>query len=206
MDEEEKHRKSEEEKAKEDHKDHKDSSDSTHNQKQHDNRSNEAKKKELEKLLKEMKKIEQKQKKQSPKGPRMVKIEFGSIFHPNPLVNFLMYYLLNLVVIYSLFEVFSFVEYEDDLPTILLFVVAYTVFETVFRQYLVFNHFRFVLRTFGFIFFFGYLSIFYILDSYVFTTIGFVNETLLIIFVGMFIVFRYLLAQMVKQLLFKMKG
>ncbi|MFW6298575.1 MAG: hypothetical protein ACOC14_02730 [Bacillota bacterium] len=203
MDEEEKRPKQEDETPK---KTSEEESNSHQDEKQTDHRSNEAKKKELEKLLKEMKKIEQKQKKKSPKGPKMVKIEFGSIFHPNPFVNFLMYYLLNLVVIYSLFEVFSFVEYPDDLITILLFVVAYTMFETVFRQYLVFNHFKFVLRTFGFIFFFGYLSIFYLLDSYLFTTIAFVNETLLIIFVGMFIVFRYLLAQMVKQLLFKMKG
>ncbi|MFW5914051.1 MAG: hypothetical protein ACOCSM_03210 [Bacillota bacterium] len=203
MDEEEKRSKSEEETSK---KTSQEESDNNQQEEKQDNRSNEAKKKELEKLLKEMKKIEQKQKKKSPKGPKMVKIEFGSIFHPNPVVNFIMYYLLNLVVIYSLFEVFSFVEYQDDLTTILFFVVAYTMVETVFRQYLVFNHFRFVLRTFGFIFFFGYLTIFYLLDSYIFTTIAFVNETLLIIFVGMFIVFRYLLAQIIKQLLFKMKG
>lgn len=168
--------------------------------------SNNIKKKELEKLLKQMKEIEKKQKKKSPKGPKMVKIEFGSVFHPNILLNFLMYFLLNLVVIYTLFEVFSFVEYRDNLTTILLFVLAYTGLEMLFRQYLVLNHFKFVLRTFGFVFFFGYLSIFYLLDSYLFTEIRFVNETLLIIYVGMFIVIRYLLAQFVKKLLFRMKG
>jgi hypothetical protein len=182
-----------------------DKEDGNHN----DPSSNDIKKKELEKLLKQMKEIEKKQKKQSPKGPKgpkMVKIEFGSVFHPNILLNFLMYFLLNLVVIYTLFEVFSFVEYKDNLITILLFVLAYTGLEMLFRQYLVLNHFKFVLRTFGFVFFFGYLSIFYLLDSYLFTEIRFVNETLLIIYVGMFIVIRYLLAQFVKQLLFRMKG
>lgn len=168
--------------------------------------SNNIKKKELEKLLKQMKELEKKQKKKSPKGPKMVKIEFGSVFHPNILLNFLMYFLLNLVVIYTLFEVFSFVEYRDNLITILLFVLAYTGVEMLFRQYLVLNHFKFVLRTFGFVVFFGYLSIFYLLDSYLFTEIRFVNETLLIIYVGMFIVMRYLLVQIVKQLLFRMKG
>lgn len=202
---EEKNRHQKDEKKDEDKHEHEDSQEEE-KQQQDNHASNEEKKKELEKLLKQMKEIEKQQKQQSPKGPKIVKVEFGGVFHPNPLLNFLMYFFLNLVVIYTVFEVFPFVEYADDLLSIGLFVLVYTGLEMLFRQYLVFNHFKFVLRTLGFIFFFGYLSIFYLLDTYFFARIAFVNETFLIIFVGMFIVVRYLLAQMIKQMLFKMKG
>lgn len=137
----------------------------------------------------------------------MIKIEFGTMFHRNPFLNLLMYFSLNLVVIYSIMQLFDFVEFTEDLAVILLFVLAYTVMEVAFRQYLVKNHFKFVLRTLGFVFFFGYLSIFYLLDAYVFEEyIRFVNETLLVIFVGFFIVFRYILSTLVKAMLIKMKG
>lgn len=163
---------------------------------------------ELKQLLKEMKKLEvQNKKSKNNKGPKMIKLEFGTLFHGNPILNVLMYFFLNLVVIYSIMELFDFVEFTADLMVIFLFVLTYTVLEVTFRQYLVKHHFKFVLRTLGFVFFFGYLSIFYLLDAYVFEeNIRFVNETLLVIFVGFFIVFRYILSILVKTLLIKMKG
>lgn len=162
----------------------------------------------LKRLLKEMKKLEaQKKSSKKNKGPKMIRLEFGTLFHRNPVLNLLMYFFLNLVVIYSIMELFDFVEFKAELLVILLFVLTYTVLEVAFRQYLVKHHFKFVLRTLGFVFFFGYLSIFYLLDAYVFEeNIRFVNETLLVIFVGFFIVFRYILSMLVKTLLIKMKG
>ena len=162
----------------------------------------------FKKLVEEMKQLKkQKNAKKKPKGPKIIKVEIGTLFHNNPLFNLLMYFSLNLVVIYSIMELFDFVKFKADLIIVLLFVLTYTVIETAFRQYLVKNHFKFVLRTFGFVFFFGYLSIFYLLDVYIFEeNIRFVNETLLVIFVGFFIVFRYILSTLVKTLLIKMKG
>jgi len=184
------------------------SEDKKHSNKDSSEKKDQLSEAELKQLLKEMKKLEsQKKGGKKPRGPRMIKIEFGTMFHRNPVVNLLMYFSLNLVVIYSIMELFDFVEYRTNLTIILLFVLVYTILEAMFREYLVRHHFKFVLRTLGFVFFFGYLSIFYLLDAYVFEEyIRFVNETLLVIFVGFFIVFRYILSTLVKSFLIKMKG
>lgn len=162
--------------------------------------------KQLEELLEAMREIEaskQKQKKKPKKHKRMIAIEFGTMFHSNFIINFMAYYSLNLLVIYAVVTLFNFGNFRD-LTSVLLFVLAYTVFELLFRTYVLLNHFKFVLRTFGFIFYFGYVTIFYLIEQYLFPrSVVFFDASLLLVFVGMFIVFRYAITQLSKRVTFR---
>ncbi len=161
--------------------------------------------KELKKLLETLKELEEEKKRQRDTKPsRMIRLEFGTAYHRNPLVNFLMYYLMNLVVMLVLLELFGFVDYDRSLGHIFLFVAVYTFLEMLFRNYVLFNHFRFVMQTVGFIFFFGYLTIFYVVEHFIFPDlITFEGVTFIIIFMGAFIVFRYILAHLIKRIILK---
>jgi hypothetical protein len=159
-------------------------------------------KEQLENLLKAIKAVEEEKKKRK-KGskPPLIAIEFGMAFHRNLILNFLAYYTINLLVIYSVIEGFGFGTFSN-LYAVLLFVLAYTVTEYIFRIYILLNHIQFVIRTFGFIFYFGYLTLFYIIDVYLFpNSVSFITETLFVVFVGMFVVFRYLLTQVIKNIM-----
>ena len=163
-------------------------------------------KKQLEALLKSIKALEEAKKQKSKKQNKrrnLIAIEFGSIFHRNFIINFLGYFMLNLTVIYTVMTVFSFGRF-DDLQAVLLFVLTYTVVETLFRTYILMNHFKVVIRTLGFIFYFGYLTIFYILNVYLFpNSVQIFEDVNLVVGVGMFIVFRYLLTKVFRDLMFR---
>ena len=171
-----------------------------------DNEERKDKEKELEDLLKTLKKLEEEKQKTSRKrkGPsRMIMVEFGATFHSNGLINFLMYFSMNLVVIMGLFELFNLVDFQRDLFSVLLFVLLYTFLEMLFRNYVLLNHFRFVMRTFGFIFFFGYLTLFFLLERYAFGFITFPTETHIILFVAVFITVRYVLSHLIRHAVLK---
>ncbi|TVP94396.1 MAG: hypothetical protein EA374_06840 [Acholeplasmatales bacterium] len=162
--------------------------------------------KQLEALLKAIKAIEAEKKKKGAKPPKkrpVFAIEFGGVFHSHPLVNLSMYYLLNLTVIYGVTTLFGFGTFAN-LVTVLLFVLSYTLVETFFRAYVIMNHFRFVLQTFGFIFYVGYLTLFFLIDWFIFpNSVSFVNATVFVVFVLMFVFFRYVIAQLLKRLMLK---
>ncbi len=161
--------------------------------------------KELKKLLETLKALEEEKKRRRGQKPsRMIRLEFGTAFHRNPLLNFLMYYFMNLVVMLSLLELFGFVDYDRSLGHIFLFVTVYSFLEMLFRNYVLYNHFRFVMQTMGFIFFFGYLTIFYVVEHFIFPNlIIFEGVTFIIIFMGAFTVFRYILAHLIKRIILK---
>ncbi len=166
--------------------------------------------KQLEELMDTLRRLEEEKRrsrKQKQRAGRVIMIEFGSVFHHNPLLNFAMYFLLNLVVFVALFELLGFIDFGRELQRFLLFVLTYTFLETLFRNYVLFNHFRFVLRTMGFILFFGYLTLFFLLEQYLFDDIiAFASEAQLIVFVGMFIVIRYLLSHLIRHIILKAMG
>ncbi|MFW6319314.1 MAG: hypothetical protein ACOC1L_03935 [Bacillota bacterium] len=161
--------------------------------------------KKLEELLKTIKALEEK-KKQEGKKPRkknVIAIEFGSIFHHNPWLNLLGYFVLNMTVIYTVITVFQFGEF-DTLLTVILFSFSYTLLEFAFRTYILMRHFKVVLKTFGFIFYFGYLTIFYILNTYVFVeNVAIYDEVSIVVFVGLFILTRYIISKLIRQFVFR---
>ena len=152
----------------------------------------------LEELLKALDAAEKQKRTKRRKGI-YIAFDLGGFMHPFLPLNFLAFYMLNLTLIYSVAELFRFGSF-DTLSAVLLFVLVYTALEMLFRYYMVFKHVKIVLRTMGFIFYFGYLTLFYLIDVYVFPhSVRFMNETLLIVFVGMFIVFRAIAMQLIRQ-------
>jgi len=171
--------------------------------KEQDDKTDEEKLKDLMNAIEELEKKSGNKKRKKP----VLFIEFGGVFHRNPLLNYLMYYTLNLVVIYGVITLFDFGAFSPQLWVPLAFVLIYTAAETFFRQYIMLRHFRFALRSLGFIFFFGYLTLFYLIDVYLFgDLLIFYNETLLVVFVGMFVVFRYLLSYIIKYVILKQRS
>jgi hypothetical protein len=156
---------------------------------------NRSKEEELEELREVIKKIEelQKQKGQKPKQPKrpFIALEFGGVFHHNRIINFIFSYILNFTFAYFVIELFDFAEYNDILYVALLMLI-YSVLEEIFKTYILIKHFPLIIRSFGTIFFFGYILLFYILDQYVFiNTFNFINATLFTFFVIIFTIARY---------------
>lgn len=157
---------------------------------------------ELEELLKAIEELEKhtedNKKKKPPKKP-FIAVEFGGVFHPNRVINFLFGFLVNLTVAFTVIEVFSLATY-DEFYYIVLFMLAYSAMEYVLRLYLLINHFKWIIRSFGTIFYFGYIIIFYVLDYYVFTnTIEFDQGILLMVFITMFTIVRYFVALTIRK-------
>lgn len=157
----------------------------------------------IDELMRELQKLEQEKQSKEPnkkgKMPKMITIEFGGVFHPNLIVNTLFYFILNLAIMSVLFELLSFAVYQDSIY-IIMFVAAYTLLEMMFRIYMMMHHLRLVFKTFGLIFYIGYLFIFYVLDTFVFERyLYFLNETLLVVFVAIFALIRYVISFYIRQ-------
>ena len=152
-----------------------------------------AEKEELESLLKAIEELEKLKAKEKKKPRNLISIEFGGVFHNNIYINFVFSFILNLTLIYLIIEIFNFAEYTDIIFVVILALV-YTFFETIYRTYILFNHFSFVIKSLGFVFYFGYVAIFFMLDVYAFgDSFSFGNETLLIAFVAVFTLVRYII-------------
>jgi len=150
----------------------------------------------LEELREVIKKIEelQKQKEQRPKRPRRpyLAIEFGGVFHHNIYVNFTFSLIVNFTLAFFIIEIFNFAKYIDIIYMVGL-VFVYTLLEELYKKYILMRHFPLIIRSFGTVFYFGYLVIFFILDQYVFIhSFDFINGTLLAFFVLIFTIVRYL--------------
>ena len=153
-------------------------------------------KEELASLLKAIEEFEKRKSEKREKPRNLISIEFGSVFHNNMYINFTFNFVLNLTLIYLVIELFRFAEYTDIIYVVILALV-YTLFESIYRMYVLFNHFSFVIKSLGFIFYIGYVAIFYTLDIYLFgDTFSFVDETLLIAFVAVFTLVRYIIGTM----------
>lgn len=177
----------------------------TDEEKQPSDQDIEREQKKLEELLKTIKALEEKKKQESkkPRKRNVIAIEFGSIFHHNPWLNLLGYFVLNMTVIYTVLTVFQFGEF-NTLLTVILFSLSYTLLEFAFRTYILMRHFKIVLKTFGFIFYFGYLIIFYVLNAYVFIeNVAIYDEVSIVVFVGMFILTRYIISKLIRQFVFR---
>ena len=157
------------------------------------------------KALDEIEKANKSNKDNKGKKPRnLIAIEFGGVFHRNIYVNMIFNFVLNFMVFYIVIETFSFATFKD-IYYLAAVVIAYTVVEQLFKAYVLLHFFNFVLKSLGFVFYFGYVFIFYILDAYVFLdSFDFVNETLLVVSVAMFTIIRYFISTAIrKRLRFK---
>ncbi|MCF7926211.1 MAG: hypothetical protein K9L74_01370 [Candidatus Izimaplasma sp.] len=153
----------------------------------------------LKKLIKEMQ--EKKSKKKPKKKKGLIMIEFGAVFHHNKIINFLFNLILNFTLAYLVIEVFKFAEYRE-IMFFALVILFYTFIEELFKSYIFIRHFKLIFRSFGTIFYFGYVMIFYLIDKYVFIDkFNFINETLLVFFVLIFTGIRYFLGMGIRRYL-----
>jgi len=158
-------------------------------------------KEEFEKIIEALKELEEVKKSvKSQRRPRnLIAIEFGGVFHRNIYVDFLFNFILNLTVSFIIIEIFDFAKY-NDINYVIYFVLSYTLIEMLYKSYLLANHFTLIIKSLGFIFFFGYVFIFYLLDIYIFDhQFTFHNEILLIVFVSLFTIIRYIIGTMIRQ-------
>ncbi len=159
----------------------------------------------LEELREVIKKIEELQKQQNndkkpqKKRPKMIAIEFGGVFHHNRYINFVFNFILNFTFAFFVIEIFNFANYHD-IVIVAAMILIYSIAEEAFRTYLLIHHFPIILKSFGTIFYFGYLLIFFVLDQYVFIhNFNFINATLLAFFVLIFVLVRYLFSQGIRN-------
>lgn len=157
------------------------------------------------KALEEIEKANESNKKNKGKKPRnLIAIEFGGVFHKNIYINTVFNFILNFTVFYIVIETFGFATFED-IYSLAALIVVYTILEQYFKAYVLLNFFEIVLKSLGFVFYFGYILIFYLLDVYLFTnTFDFINETLLVVSIAMFTIIRYFISTAIrKRLRFK---
>jgi hypothetical protein len=148
---------------------------------------------ELKEVIRKLEELQKQQDKKPGKRPRrpFIAIEFGGVFHHNPIVNFSFGFVVNLFFAYVVIELFQFAQYNDILYLIGL-VLVYSIAEEVFKNYVMMKHFTLIMRSFGTIFYFGYLMIFFILDKWLFIdSFNFINGTLIVFFVLIFTLLRY---------------
>lgn len=157
----------------------------------------------LEELREVMKKLEEMSKNQPRKKPRrrMISLEFGGVFHHNRYINFIFTYILTFTIAFFITELFNFVTYRD----IIYFagiILVFNLFEEIIKSYIMIRHFRIILRTFGSVFYFIYLLVFYMLDQYIFIkSFSFINEIVLVFFVLFLAITRYVLGQVIRNFL-----
>lgn len=163
----------------------------------------ESKEKELEELREVIKKLEQMSKEQKPNRKRrnIIAIEFGGVYHPNPIVNFVFNFILTFTLAFFIVEIFDFIQYRE----ILLFaglILSFNILEEFAKNIMIMRYFKVILRTFGTVFYFVYVLIFYLLDQYIFVgAINFTNGITLPFFVLFLSVIRYVLGQVIRNFL-----
>ncbi len=156
---------------------------------------------ELREVIKKIEELQKQKQEQKPKRPRrpFLAIEFGGVFHHNRIINFVFNYILNFTFAYFVIEIFNFANYRDIIYLAAL-MLLYSVMEELYRMYILTRHFPLILKTFGTIFFFGYIVIFFVLDQYVFVrSFNFINGTLLAFFVLFFTLARYFFGTSLRQ-------
>jgi hypothetical protein len=158
---------------------------------------------ELKEVMKKLKKLQDENKKNSHKNKQKrptIAIEFGGVFHKNRYINLAFSAVVNLFFAYFVIEIFNFAEYHGKIYVLILLMCIYTLLEEMYRNMLLRYYFKYIIKSFGTIFFFGYLLIFFILDQFVFVEeFNFFNGTLLTFFVVIFVIVRYLFGTSVRK-------
>jgi len=159
---------------------------------------------ELEELIETLKKLEEERSKRenhNNKKPSILTIEFGGVFHTNIVVNFLFQLIINITLAYLVIQLFKFAEFKD-IYMYLLFIGVYTVIESTIKTYITIKFFKYIIQSMGFLLYLVYLTLFFILDVFVFTnTFTFTHEYHIVAFVTIFVVFRYFVGTWIKRYL-----
>jgi hypothetical protein len=154
---------------------------------------------ELEELIKQLKELEKQNDKRKKRGPGLLTIEFGGVYHPNRIINFIFSMIINITFSYTIISLFKFANYKT-LEYFLLFIVVYSCIEWGLREYIIRNYIQFVIKSFGFIFYFSYLILLYVLDQFVFVgNFTFVHATNIVAFLTIFVIVRYIIGTAIRR-------
>lgn len=155
---------------------------------------------ELEKLLKELKELDEESKKSGKKRRRsLLTIEFGGVYHPNRIVNFLFSLLINISLSYTIISLFNFVEFEN-LYHYMGFIVTYSVIEWYVRDFITRRYLHLIIKSFGMIFYFSYLTLIFLLDYFVFVgNFTFKHATNVVAFLTIFVIVRYIIGTAIRR-------
>ncbi|MBN2503867.1 MAG: hypothetical protein JXB20_00815 [Bacilli bacterium] len=152
---------------------------------------------ELEKLIeivKEQHKEEKKQQKQSNRPPSgAIRIDLGAKYSSSILINFFVSFLVNFILFYAVANVFRLTEAKTDYIYIIIAFV-FTIYEEIYKEFLIKNHVKLVLYSSGLIFFLMNLIFFYLMDLLVFVELfSFANYLYPIVFIVIFQFFRLII-------------
>lgn len=156
---------------------------------------------EIEELIKELKELEKERNKNKKKRPRgIIAIEFGGVYHPNRVINFVFSMLINVTLSYVIISLFNFANFET-IYYFLGFILTYSIIEWYIRDYITHNHLQYVIKTFGMVFYFTYLLLLYIIDIYVFVnrSFEFKHETQIVAFLTIFVIVRYIMSVSIRR-------
>ncbi len=156
---------------------------------------------ELEELMETIKKLEEERKKQQKKAPKgLLVIEFGGVYHLNPIINFLFSVLINLTLALIIIEFFGFATYKNEL-TFIGFIVTYSVIEEFAKNFVTMRYLQYIIKSFGFVLYLVYMVIFYLIDQYIFIngTFDFKHEYYIVAFVTIFVLSRYFIGTSIRR-------
>ena len=145
-----------------------------------------------------------KDKKPSLKQPmfkkRLIMIKFGGAYHPNFYLNLVIAYWVNLVLVVGVLEVFNLGRFPEQIWIPMVFVLMYTGFEWLFREWVVQRYSQIILMSFGLIYFIGYAILFFAIDAIFFTQLQIFNSEIEVVaFTGLFMIFRYLVSYLIQK-------
>lgn len=127
---------------------------------------------ELEKLIEQVKKQNEEEKKKhkknlKPNKQMVIKINLAMEYSSNLIVNLIISFLINFLVIFGLFKIFDFAYIFNDVY-IILTALIFTIYEELYRKYLLKKYMTIVIFSSGLIYLFFNLLMFYFLDLAIF--------------------------------------
>lgn len=142
-------------------------------------------------------------KKPKPKTKKknaLIMIRLGGAFHSNFIVNLILTYFINLTLIMTLTTLLVLGSFPSALWVPLLFTLIYTITEYLSRELIMLNYMSLVLKSFGTLLYLVYVTLFYVIDQFVFSGYQIFNgEAEVAAFTGLFMIIRYLSTYVVKK-------
>lgn len=138
--------------------------------------------------------------KQPPFKNRMIMIKFGGAYHPNFTLNLIISYWVNLVLVVGILEIFNLGRFPEQIWIPMVFVLMYTGFEWLFREWMIQRFSKIILMSFGLIYFIGYTFLFFMLDALFFTNMQIFNSEIEVVaFTGLFMIIRFFLSYLIQK-------
>ncbi|MBU1144415.1 MAG: hypothetical protein KJ971_00980 [Firmicutes bacterium] len=149
----------------------------------------------LEKLIEQVKNQQKEEKKKQnkenkPPQGNVIRIDLAAKYSTNRIINLIAGFLVNFILIYGLILIFKFAEAKNDYFYILI-ALLFTLYEELYKEYLLKKQLKIVLYSSGLIFFLLNVLFFYFIDLIVFSSMfSFVDYLYPILFVLLFQVVR----------------